>query len=56
MCAFSLVFDRGLLKDTHTDGVKSTSDHISRLVFLFSYPQTFTTPFEFLMHKTNVKK
>ena len=28
-----------LLKDTHTDGVKSTSDHVSRLVLLFSCPE-----------------
>ena len=35
-CTFSLVVDRDLLKYTHTDGVKSTSDHVSRLVFLFS--------------------
>ena len=39
LCAFSLVVDRDLLKDTHTDGVKSTSDHVSRLVFLFSCPK-----------------
>ena len=28
-----------ILMDTHTDGVKSTSDHVSRLVFLFSCPE-----------------
>ena len=39
LCAFSLVVDRDLLKDTHTGGVKSTSDHVSRLVFLFSCPK-----------------
>ena len=33
LCAFSLVVDRDLLKDTHTDDVKSTSDHVSRLYF-----------------------
>ena len=33
---FSLVVDRYLLKNTHTDGVKSTSDHVRRFVFLFS--------------------
>ena len=37
MCRFSLVVDRDLLKDIHTDGV--TSDHVSRLVFLFSCPK-----------------
>ena len=42
LCAFSLVVDRDLLKDTHTDGVKSTSDHVSKLVFLFSRPQNPT--------------
>ena len=36
--AFPLVVDRDLLKDTHTDGVKSTSDHVSGLVFHFSCP------------------
>ena len=39
LCPFSLVVDRDLLKCTRTDGVKSTSDHVSRLVFLLSYPQ-----------------
>ena len=39
LCAFSLVVDSDLLKDTHTDDVKSTSDHVSRLVFLFSCPK-----------------
>ena len=39
LCAFSLVVYRDLLKDTHTDGVKSTSDHVSGLVFLFSCPK-----------------
>ena len=39
MCAFSLVVARDLLKDTHRDGAKSTSGHVSRLVFLFSYLQ-----------------
>ena len=34
-----MVVDRDLLKDTHADGVKSTSDHVSRLVFLFSCPK-----------------
>ena len=38
LCAFSLVVDRDLLKGTHIDGVKSTSDHVSRLLFLFSFP------------------
>ena len=38
MCAFSLVLDRDLLEDTHTDDVKSTSDLISGLVFLFLCP------------------
>ena len=27
LCAFSLFVDRDLLKNTQTDGVKSTSDH-----------------------------
>ena len=40
LCAFSLVVDRHLLNDTHTDGVKSTSDHVSRLVFLFPCPKS----------------
>ena len=31
VCVFSLVVNCDLLKDTHTDGVKSTSDHVSRL-------------------------
>ena len=36
VCALSLVVDRDPLKDTHTDGVKSTSDHVvSILVLLF---------------------
>ena len=34
LCAFSLIV---VIKGhTHKDGVKSTSDHVSRLVFLFS--------------------
>ena len=37
LCAFSLVVDQ-ILEDTHTDGVKSTSDHVSRLVSIFSCP------------------
>ena len=45
LCAFSLVVDRDLLKDTHTHRwrqihVKScTSDHVSGLVSLFSCPK-----------------
>ena len=35
---FSLVVDRDLLEDRHTNDVKSTSDQVSRLVFLFSCP------------------
>ena len=35
MCAFSLVVDRDLLKDTHTDDVKSPPYHVSGLVFFF---------------------
>ena len=57
MCTFigCLVVDGDLLKDTHADGAKSTSDHyVSRLVFLFSCPQNPSiNPFEFLLHKTN---
>ena len=37
-CAFSLVVDRDLLKDTHTDGFKSTS---AVLFFFFHAPKTF---------------
>ena len=40
LCAFSLVVDRNLLKETHTHGVKSTSYHVSGLVFLFSCPKS----------------
>ena len=54
MCSFSLVVDHDLLKDTYTDGVRSTSYHVSRLVFLFSWPpKFFIEPFEFLLYKTN---
>ena len=47
LCALSLVVDR-----EHTDGVKSTSDHVSRLVFLFSCPQnpSINHWFEFLLY------
>ena len=38
LCAFSLVVDSEILKDTHTADVKSTSDHVSGLVSLFSCP------------------
>ena len=39
---------------THTDDVKSTSNHIIKLVFLFSYPPNpYNKPFEFLMHETD---
>ena len=54
MCVFSLVVDRDLLKDTHTDDVKSSSDYVSRLVFVFSCPpKFFDKTFAFLMYKTN---
>ena len=54
LCVFSLVVDRDLLKDTHTDDVKSMSDRVSRHVFLFSSPKkSFNRPFEFLLYKTN---
>ena len=43
MCAFSLVVDCDLSKDTHTDGVKSTSDHVRS----FMPPKSFNKPFEF---------
>ena len=46
MCPFSLVVDCDLLKDTHADGVKSTSDHVSRLVFLLSYLRNFSLLFQ----------
>ena len=39
LCAVSSVVDRDLLKGTYTDGVKSTSDYVNRLVFLFSCPK-----------------
>ena len=39
LCEFSLVVDHDLLKDTHTDDVKSTPYHVSALVFLFSCPK-----------------
>ena len=48
-CAFSLVVDRYLLKETHTDDDKSTSDHVSGLDFLFHAPKSFT--FQFLLYK-----
>ena len=52
--AFSLVVDRDLLKDTHTDDVKSASDHVSRACFSFFMPlESFNKPFEFLLYKTN---
>ena len=37
LCAFSMVVDRDQL--THTDGVKSTLDNVSRFVFLFPFPK-----------------
>ena len=50
---FHWLLYRDLLKDMHTDGVKSTSDHDSKLVFLFSCPpKFFNKPFEFLLYKT----
>ena len=39
LCAFSLVVDYDLLKDTHIDGIKSMLDHVRRLVFRFSCPK-----------------
>ena len=36
LCTFSLVVDRDVLKDTHTDDVKSMPYHVSELVFPFS--------------------
>ena len=33
-----MVVDHDLLKDTHTDDIKSTSEHVSGLVFPFSSP------------------
>ena len=50
MCIFIDRYNRDLLKDTNRVGIKSTSDHIGRLVFLFS---SFNKPFEFLLYKTN---
>ena len=41
LCAFSLVVDRDLLKDVHTDDIKSTPYHVSRLVFLFWCPKIY---------------
>ena len=38
----------------HTDDVKSTSDHVRELAFLFSRsPKSFNKPSEFLLYKTN---
>ena len=48
MFAVSLVVDRELLKETHTDGVKSTLDPV-----IFMPPKSFNKPFEFLLYKTN---
>ena len=54
LCAFSLVVDHDLLEDTHTDGVKSTSDSRQHTCFsFFMPPKSFNKPFEFLLHKTN---
>ena len=53
LCAFSLVVDRDLLKDTQ----RWRQIHISRLVFLFSCPpKSFYKPFEFLLYKTNTSQ
>ena len=42
------------LKDTHRDGVKSTSGSRQRTWFSFFMPQkSFNKPFEFLLYKTN---
>ena len=38
LIAFSLVVNRYLLKDTQTEGIKSTSDHVSRLFFYIPMP------------------
>ena len=48
--AFSLVVDRHLLNDTHTDGVRSRQ----QTCFSFSMPQkSFNKSFAFLLHKTS---
>ena len=48
-------FDKGLIKDTHTDDVKSTPYHVSGHVFCFFFmaQKSFNKPFEFLLYKTN---
>ena len=52
VCIFIGCWPWSIKGHTHTDGVKSTSDHVSRLVFLFSCPQkSFNKPFEFLLYK-----
>ena len=55
MWELSFVVVREPLKDTHTDGVKSTSDHTSADLFFFFHPRKifFNKPFELLLHKTN---
>ena len=54
LSAFSLVVDRDLLKDTHTGGVKSMSDHLSRLVLqFFPAPKSFNKPFVFIAAEGN---
>ena len=49
-CVFSLVVDRDLLKDRHSDDAKFTS---ADLFFFFHTPKSFNKPFEFLLYKTN---
>ena len=52
LCAFSLVVDRDILEDTHTDGVRSRQLTSADLFFFFHAPKIFQ-PFEFLLYKTN---
>ena len=54
LCAFSLVVDRDLLKDTHTDGVKSASDHVSGLAFLFSCTKILQLNFHCIKQIDNI--
>ena len=50
MCAFSLVVDRDLLKDTYIDGVKSRQQ---TCFSFFMLPKFFNKSFKFLLYKTN---
>ena len=49
LCAFSLVVDHDLLKDTHRWRQITSAD----LFFFFRAPKSFNKPFEFLLYKTN---